>query len=117
MFTESTFAVHVDCDNLWIYETEYGSSRSDDQDLIYTQALPSMMDVFARWNIRATFFVIGGELQRKSCVEFCRSALAAGHRIANHSHSHRPDFAALTSAQKREDILAAHSAIVEGSVR
>ena len=41
---ECTFAVHVDCDNLWIYETEFGIPLSDHQDLIYTQALPALLD-------------------------------------------------------------------------
>ncbi len=117
MRSQPTFAIHVDCDNLWIYEAEYGRPTSDDQDLIYTQALPSLMEVFARWNIRATFFVIGRELDRRSCADFCRSALAAGHRIANHSFSHRPDFSKLTSAEKREDIVAADAAITKATGR
>ncbi len=111
MLSEPTFGVHVDFDNLWIYESEYGVPCSDDQDLIYTQALPALMEVFSRWRIAATFFVIGSELQRTSCVEFCRAATAAGHRIANHSHSHRPDFARLTAAEKRTEILTADAAI------
>src|SRR5258708_19127690 len=117
MRSQPTFAIHVDCDNLWIYEAECGRPTSDDQDLIYTQALLSLMEVFARWNIRATFFVIGRELDRRSCADFCRSALAAGHRIANHSFSHRPDFSKLTSAEKREDIVAADAAITKATGR
>src|SRR5258708_8892830 len=117
MRSQPTFAIHVDCDNLWIYEAEDGRPTSDEQDLIYTQALPSLMEDFARWNIRATFFVIGRELDRRSCADFCRSALAAGHRIANHSFSHRPDFSKLTSAEKREDIVAADAAITKATGR
>jgi peptidoglycan-N-acetylglucosamine deacetylase len=108
---ESTFAVHVDCDNLWIYETEFGVPLSDHQDLIYTQALPTLLDVFARWNIHATFFVIGNELQRTSCVEFCRAAVARGHRLGNHSFSHRVDFARLPASEKRQEIIDADQAI------
>ena len=107
----STFAVHVDCDNLWIYETEFGVPLSDHQDLIYTQALPTLLDVFARWNIRATFFVIGKELQRPTCVEFCRAAVARGHRLGNHSFSHRVDFSRLSASDKRQEIVSADQAI------
>jgi len=112
---ESTFAVHVDCDNLWIYETEYGVPLSDHQDLIYTQALPTLLDIFARWNIRATFFVVGKELQRTSCVEFCRAAVAGGHRLGNHSFSHRVNFSRLSASGKRDEIVNADQAIQEAT--
>lgn len=108
---ETTFAVHVDCDNLWIYEDEYGFALSERQDLIYTQALPALLDIFVRWRIPATFFVIGSELRRKSCADFCRRAVAEGHRIANHSFSHRVDFSRLAPEQKRQEIVACHEAI------
>lgn len=112
---ESTFAVHVDCDNLWIYETEYGVPLSDHQDLIYTQALPTLLDIFARWNIHATFFVVGKELERASCVEFCRSALARGHRLGNHSFSHRVDYSRLSASEKRQEIVSTDRAIQEAT--
>lgn len=113
--TEPTFAVHVDCDNLWVYEAEYGLTPSKDQDLVYRQALPALMEIFARWQIRATFFVIGSELARQSCLKFCCSALAAGHRIANHSFSHAVNFAELDAARKRQEIAAADQAIIEAT--
>lgn len=112
---ESTFAVHVDCDNLWIYETEYGIPRSNHQDLIYTQALPTMLEVFDRWNIRATFFIIGKELQRTSCVEFCGAAVARGHRLGNHSFSHRVDFSRLAASEKQKEIVSADQAVREAT--
>ncbi len=111
----STFAVHVDCDNLSIYETEFGIPVSDRQDLIYTQALPALMEIFARWNIRATFFVIGNELRHSSCVQFCRNAVAKGHRIGNHSFFHRVDYAQLTGRQKRQEIIDTDRAIAEAT--
>lgn len=111
--SEPSFAVHVDCDNLWIYENEFGFPRSDDQDLIYTRALPTLAEAFGRWGAKATFFVIGSELVRPSCRAFCRDALAAGHRIASHGHSHRVDFARLGPDQLRQEIVDADRAIGE----
>jgi peptidoglycan-N-acetylglucosamine deacetylase len=108
---ETSFAVHVDCDNLWIYETEFGIPVSGRQDLIYRQALPALLEIFARRRIKATFFVIGSELERPGCAEFCRQALAAGHRIGNHSLSHRVDFAHLSAADKTREIGTAHEQI------
>lgn len=107
----TSFAVHVDCDNLFIYETEFGIPVSGNQDLIYNQALPALLEVFEHWKLKATFFVIGNELNRPVCAEFCRRAVAAGHRIGNHSFYHRIDYAKLTDPQKREEIFATDKAI------
>ena len=109
---DTSFAVHVDCDNLWVYETEYGFPVSSWQDLIYEQALPTLLEIFAQWRINATFFVIGRDLERSSCAEFCRQALANGHRIANHSLSHRTDFARLSASEKVREISGAHDLIL-----
>jgi peptidoglycan/xylan/chitin deacetylase (PgdA/CDA1 family) len=113
--TNTTIAVHVDCDPLWVYESELGLPTSEHQDLIYRQALPAMLEIFSRWNIRATFFVIGRELERQSCVDFCRAAVAQGHRLANHSFSHAIEFARLPVAAKRDEIAAAGRAIQDAT--
>jgi peptidoglycan/xylan/chitin deacetylase (PgdA/CDA1 family) len=109
---DASFAIHIDCDNLWIYETEFAVPISDRQDLIFSQALPNLLDRFLRWKIKATFFVVGRDLQRPSCVAFCKRALSEGHRIANHTLSHRVDFSRLDEAEKLREIEAGHAAIV-----
>ena len=109
---DTSFAVHVDCDNLWIYETEFAVPISDRQDLIFSQALPDLLDRFESWNIKATFFVVGRDLQRESCVAFCKRALSEGHRLANHTFSHRVDFSRLDEREKLDEIEAGHDAIV-----
>ena len=109
---DASFAIHIDCDNLWIYETEFAVPTSERQDLIFSQALPNLLDRFSRWKIKATFFVVGRDLQRHSCVAFCKRALSEGHRIANHTLSHRVDFSRLDEAEKLREIEAGHAAIV-----
>jgi peptidoglycan/xylan/chitin deacetylase (PgdA/CDA1 family) len=109
---DASFAIHIDCDNLWIYETEFAVPISDRQDLIFLQALPNLLDRFSRWGIKATFFVVGCDLQRQSCVTFCKRALFEGHRIANHTLSHRVDFSRLNEREKLHEIEAGHAAIV-----
>jgi hypothetical protein len=103
---------HVDLDNLWNYENEYGIRPSGDYDLIYSQALPLMIEIFDRHRIKATFFVTGHDLEKyQSCQKFCRSAVQSGHEVANHSFSHRGDFFSLSLEEKEMEILKTHQLI------
>jgi len=108
-----TLSIHVDCDNLFIYETEYGFPSSGLEDLLYEQALPALLEILESHGIRATFFVIGSEVARTSCKSFCRRAIANGHRIANHTFHHRADFSGLSAAEKALEIELAHAALTE----
>ncbi len=110
---ETCFAVHVDCDNLWIYEDEFGEARSPWQDRIYDQSLPQFLELFAAVGVKATFFVIGDELLRPACRRFCAAAVAAGHQIGNHSSTHTVRFAALSAGDKRAEIERCHADIAE----
>ncbi len=50
---------------------------------------PAVLDVLARQNVRATFFVIGRQLARPENLELARRARAEGHLIGNHSMTHK----------------------------
>lgn len=101
----------VDLDNLWIYEQEYGSSVSGRYDLLFDEAMPRMLKLFARHNALATLFVVGRDLERPSCQEFCREAVRAGHEIANHSYSHAGNWHRLSFNEKYVEIMRAHELI------
>jgi peptidoglycan-N-acetylglucosamine deacetylase len=47
---------------------------------------PEMLDLLARHQARAAFFVIGEKAERHRSL--CRRILAEGHRLGNHTHSH-----------------------------
>ncbi|GAA3929416.1 polysaccharide deacetylase family protein [Hymenobacter algoricola] len=60
---------------------------------------PFVLEQLARYNAKATFFCVGENLVRHPGI--ARQALAAGHRLANHTHRHisgwshgRPEFLA-----------------------
>ena len=97
-------SIHVDVDNLWNYEFEYGVTPSGRNDAIFDQALPLMLESFARFGVRATFFIVGKDLELSSCREFCKAAAAAGHELANHSFSHANDFYRRSYAEKESEI-------------
>src|SRR6266853_6796154 len=45
-----------------------------------------LLDVLAKHNAKATFFLIGRYVRQ--CPEIARAVLAAGHEIGNHTYSH-----------------------------
>ena len=45
-----------------------------------------LLEVLAKHNVKATFFMIGNRIEK--CPETVRSVMAEGHQIGNHSYSH-----------------------------
>ncbi len=107
--------LHVDADDLWIAEAEYGVSASSAAKSVYDEALPHLLAIFDAADVKATFFVIGRDLDRPAARRFCVEATAGGHEIANHSFSHDASFASLSRAEKEREILAADEAIASAT--
>lgn len=108
-------AIHVDVDNLWVYENEYGCSFGKDGGFIFDHTLPFVLDFFDRHNIHATFFIVGKDLEYESARSFFRAALKRGHSLANHTYSHCANFALLSFNEKRIEIKRCHDAIFEAT--
>jgi peptidoglycan/xylan/chitin deacetylase (PgdA/CDA1 family) len=53
-----------------------------------TRATAQVLDVLAERGLRATFFLVGDQLQRPGARALAERALAEGHRIGNHSLTH-----------------------------
>lgn len=58
---------------------------------IYARALPRFLELFARHQLRATFFVIGADLDDEANRALLREAHERGHEIASHSETHLYD--------------------------
>jgi peptidoglycan-N-acetylglucosamine deacetylase len=69
---------------------------------------PALLEILAKHNARATFFIIG-ELAEKH-PEIVRAAGAAGHAIANHSWSHL-SFPLLTARQRHDQLARCQEAL------
>lgn len=52
------------------------------------EVTPRVLEVLARRNLRATFFVLGKHLATSRGMEMARLIRDAGHRLGNHSYSH-----------------------------
>src|SRR6478735_8890354 len=52
------------------------------------EVTPAVLDILARRNLRATFFVIGEKLAQPARKVLAERAHAEGHWIGNHSYTH-----------------------------
>lgn len=81
--------IQVDLDGLWAVRRCYGGSGLPEQDdPVYSQSVPALLDLFDQLDIKATFFVVGVDAH----VTWKQRHLAAirdrGHEIALHSMTH-----------------------------
>lgn len=60
-----------------------------------------LLDVLARHNAKATFFLIGRYVRQRP--EIARAVLAAGHEIGNHTYSH-PNLALVSGRRLRQEL-------------
>jgi peptidoglycan/xylan/chitin deacetylase (PgdA/CDA1 family) len=65
---------------------------------------PHILDVLARRNLPATFFVVGEKLQRPGAREICMRAHQAGHWIGNHTWSHGDSLGRRSVPVEQEEI-------------
>ncbi len=103
-----TTAVSVDLDDLGCYYGVHGV-EGEASSLALTAWLPRFLELFDRLQIRATFFVIGSDLQSDldrggEGAAVLRRAVQAGHELANHSHAHAYDMSRWGEAQVLEDV-------------
>jgi len=50
---------------------------------------PMVLEVLARRGVKASFFVLGKNLVHAERMKLAQRAAAEGHRIGNHSYTHR----------------------------
>ena len=74
----------------------------------HVKGTPAVLEVLAREQVPATFFLVGEQVRRNPSLP--REILAAGHRIALHCDRHR-NLLRLTPRQVREDIARAEDTI------
>jgi peptidoglycan/xylan/chitin deacetylase (PgdA/CDA1 family) len=79
---------------------------------VLRRCLPRFAELFARHGVRATFFVVGGDLEEDASGRARLADLSrAGHELASHTHSHPYDFVRLGDRALAEEIDRAHAAI------
>lgn len=76
------------------------------------EATPFVLDVLARYNIKATFFMVGDNVRKHP--DIFRQVIAAGHRIGNHTFNHIGGFRWLSknylaNTKKAEEVMKVES--------
>lgn len=74
----------------------------------HPEGTPAVLEVLARAGARATFFLIGEQVQRRPAL--AAEIVAAGHLVALHGHRHRLQLR-LSAAELREDLARGRGAI------
>lgn len=75
---------------------------------------PRILEILARYNVRATFFAVGRSVERHPGI--AREIVSAGHDIENHSHTH-PLLALKRPSFVEEEFARAQDAIVQATGR
>ncbi len=121
-------SVSIDLDPIFCYYRIHALGESPEalRELVLERCVPRFAELFARRGIRATFFVVGSELDAQAAGDSARAArdriaalAEAGHEIGNHSYSHFYELARLPADRVRDEIGRAHELLsqVAGSVR
>ena len=108
-------SVSVDLDPIECYFRIHalpGGTPAEIRHVILRRCLPRLADLFARHGVRATFFVVGRDLEEDADGRRIVADLAsAGHELASHTHTHPYDLVRLPPPRMAEEIDRAHAAI------
>jgi len=74
---------------------------------------PALLEVLAKHQVRATFFMIGKWVQKEALL--AREVQSAGHEVANHTFSH-PNLALCSAARVRQELEACTRALQDASL-
>ncbi len=115
--SERSTIVSVDLDDLACYHAIHGLAAPEPEraGVVLERCLPRFLELFDELGVRATFFVVGRDLQRDLAAGgpgagLLRRALAVGHELGNHSFAHAYDLvrwqpAAIYDDLRRCDVL------------
>jgi peptidoglycan-N-acetylglucosamine deacetylase len=119
---ERLCSVSIDLDPIPCYYRIHGLGRSPAElrDVVLRSCLPRFADLLASRGIRATFFVVGQDIdrvERGAVADEHRARLAAlaeaGHELGNHSYSHPYELARLSSGAIADEIGRCDQLLVE----
>lgn len=82
-------SISVDMDSFEILLRFYGHCLTSTKGKsFYETVVPRFLEIFERFHVKATFFVIGTDLLHKENQRFLCKIFEAGHEVANHTYSH-----------------------------
>lgn len=117
-------SISIDVDSIECYYRIHalGPPPAELADVILRRCVPRFAELLARRGLRATFFLVGRDLDPASGGRAARAArvqigelVRAGHEIGNHSYSHPYELARLSRTAVAEEIEHAHELLSEAA--
>ncbi len=108
---DAVCAISVDMDAVGCYTKIHGLAAHRGDDPIYHAALERLLSLFRSFGVRATFFVVGDDVEDPQHAALLRGVVAQGHEVANHSRRHVYDLPRLGWAGIHEEIAGAQDQI------
>jgi hypothetical protein len=81
--------IQVDLDGYWAYQSFLGRPYQIEEDRLFERAVGKFLDLFDRWDIKATFFVNSLDLEVDWKRDLIMCIASQGHEIGNHGFSHK----------------------------
>lgn len=117
MKDEKKIIIHVDVDSplrlLDFYKISGKNYSNERLEKFYEKSWERALDFFDHQKIKASFFVVGKELENPAIKKVILRAHLAGHEIENHTWSHPFGLANLQDDQIRKEILLCNNIIKE----
>lgn len=107
--------VSIDLDGLDCYHKIHGLADHADPVAMYNVAMPRILDLLEELHVRATFFVIGKDLEHTAAWTSLREAAARGHEIASHSYAHAYNMRYWSKLSVADDIERSADAILHAT--
>jgi len=101
--------VSVDVDPVDLHLVGYGFPGLPPDPRVYAQALPRLLELFARCGVSATLFMVGRDAEANAGAY--RAAAEAGHEIASHTWSHPLGFASLPPQRQEHELADSRAAL------
>lgn len=101
----------LDLDDAWAYLRTRGDDDWAQAPSILDLAVRRLIPLLAELDLRLTVFAVGRDARHPAGREVLAELAGAGHEIASHSFSHRPDLPSLPTDDIRRDVEATAEAI------
>jgi hypothetical protein len=79
--------IQVDMDSFWVLDGHYHDEGPCDKISIYS-IVPLFLELFRKYEVKATFFIIGKDLEDENNTPYLKMIVNDGHEVANHTYNH-----------------------------
>jgi Predicted xylanase/chitin deacetylase len=96
--------LQIDCDSEIALSAHYSYTSYAFGYEVYYNALNVFQSLLSQYNLKATFFVVGKDLENKEKCDKLKNLILYGHEVANHTYSHPNCLSKMLSSEIREEI-------------